>query len=77
MSKLRNIRQCNSSTFLFLEWSKSEKVVTQATKRPREEIDNLVIVVKTPNKTATTSKANIVSYNIRQKEKARKTQDKT
>ena len=43
--------------------------MTQATKRPREEIDNLVIVVKTPNKTATTSKANIVSYNTRQKEK--------
>ena len=69
MSKPRNIRQCNSSTFLFFERSKSEKVVAQATKRQREEIDNPVIEVKAPDKTATTSKANIISYNICQKEK--------
>ena len=35
--------------------------MTQATKRPREEIDNPVIVVNTPDETATTSKANIIS----------------
>ena len=69
MSKPRNIRQCNSSTFLFFERSKSENVVAQATKRQREEIGNPVIEVKAPDKTATTSKANIISYNICQKEK--------
>ena len=31
---------------------KSEKVVTQATKRPREDTDNPVIVVNTPDEIA-------------------------
>ena len=69
MSKQGNVRQCNSSTSLFFKQNKSEKVVTQATKRPREEIDNPVIVVNTPDETATTSKANNISYSTQQKEK--------
>ena len=48
---------------------KSKKVVTQATKRPREDIDNPVIVVNTPDETAISSKANNISYNTHQKEK--------
>ena len=42
--------------------------MTQATKRPREDIDNPVIVVNTPDEIAT-SKANNISYNTHQKEK--------
>ena len=62
-------RQCNLSPSLFFEWSKSEKVVTQATNRPREETGNPVIVVNTPDETATTLKTNNTSYNTPQKEK--------
>ena len=43
--------------------------MTQATKRPREENDNPVIVVNTPDETATTSKANNIPYNTHLKEK--------
>ena len=43
--------------------------MTQATKRPREDTDNPVIVVNTPDEIATSSKANNISYNTHQKEK--------
>ena len=69
MSKQGNVRQCNLSPSLFFEWSKSEKVVTLATNRPREETDNPVIVVSTPDETATTTKTNDKSYNTPQNEK--------
>ena len=44
--------------------------MTQATKRQREEIDNPVIVVNTPDEIVKTFKANNISYNTHQKEKA-------
>ena len=69
MSKQGNVSHCSSSTSLFFERSKREKIVTQATKRSREGIDNPVIAVNTPKETATTSKANNISYNTHQKEK--------
>ena len=69
MSKQGNVRQCNLSPFLFFERSKSEKVMTLATNRPREETDNPVIVVNTLDETATTPKTNNKSYNTPQKEK--------
>ena len=47
----------------------SLNLVTQATKIPREKIDNSVIVVNTPDETVTTSKASNVSYNTHLKEK--------
>ena len=68
-SKQGNVKHCNSSTSLFFERSKSEKIVTQATKKQKEEIDNPVIVVNTPDEIVTTSKANNISYNTHQKEK--------
>ena len=43
--------------------------MTQATRRPREESNNPVIVVDTPDERATSSKANNISYNTHQKEK--------
>ena len=43
--------------------------MTQATNRPREETGNPVIVVNTPDETATTLKTNNTSYNTPQKEK--------
>ena len=69
MSKQGDGRHCNSSTSLFFERSKSEKVVTQATKKSREETDNPVTFVNTSDKTATTSKANSISYYTQQNEK--------
>ena len=69
MSKQGDGRHCNSSTSLFFERSKSEKVVTQATKKSREETDNPVTFVSTSDKTATTSKANSISYYTQQNEK--------
>ena len=69
MSKQGNVRQCNLSPSLFFKRSKSEKVVTQATNRPREETDNPIIVVNTPDETAATPKTNNTSYNTPQKEK--------
>ena len=44
--------------------------MAQVTKRLREEIDNPVIIVNTPNETATTFNAIIISCNTRQSEKA-------
>ena len=43
--------------------------MTQATKKSREETDNPVTFVNTSDKTATTSKANSISYYTQQNEK--------
>ena len=69
MSKQDDARHYNSSTSLFFERSKSEKVLTQATKRSSEETDNPVTVANTSEKTTTTSKANSISYYTQQKGK--------
>ena len=51
MSHQGNVRHSNSATSLFFEWSKSDKALTETSKRPIEETENPAIVINALEKT--------------------------